>query len=211
MAMTTAESSGNVPRIHPRHSILGGILSYLIPGLGQIVQGRVGKGLMFMVCLLGLFMTGQVLGDWKVVYFPNVAKGPEDNRAWENNPWRLPRPLLPLANLYHRWHFAGQFWIGIAAWPAIWQYNDWPVPSAEKSEFWHTFQKGPRDFRDENDLNIYLTNRDKTPDLAWVYTVIAGVLNVLVIYDAYAGPAYGVRGTLRPNASPNLPPEVAVS
>lgn len=29
------------------------------------------------------------------------------------------------------------------------------------------------------------------PELAWVYTVIAGMLNILVILDAYAGPAHG--------------------
>ena len=27
-------------------------------------------------------------------------------------------------------------------------------------------------------------------ELAWVFTVIAGVLNILVIYDAVAGPAF---------------------
>jgi hypothetical protein len=35
---------------------------------------------------------------------------------------------------------------------------------------------------------LFLVNSDKTPDLGWVYTVIAGMLNILVIYDAYAGP-----------------------
>ena len=44
---------------------------------------------------------------------------------------------------------------------------------------------------DEIALNTFLTNSDKTPDLGWVYTVIAGVLNILVIYDAFAGPAFG--------------------
>jgi len=90
--------------------------------------------------------------------------------------------------LYHRWHFAGQFWIGIAAWPAIWQYNKLPVPTEEASPFWHNFERGPHS---EAALNEYLINSDKTPDVAWVYTVIAGVLNILVIYDAYAGPAFG--------------------
>jgi hypothetical protein len=27
-------------------------------------------------------------------------------------------------------------------------------------------------------------------ELGWVYTVIAGVLNIMVIYDAVAGPAF---------------------
>ena len=41
-------------------------------------------------------------------------------------------------------------------------------------------------------LLVELDNKgNKTWDLGWVYTVIAGVLNVLVIYDALAGPAFG--------------------
>lgn len=193
------EPSSSVPVPTQRPSILAGVLSYLIPGLGQIVQGRVAKGLLFMVCLLGMFTTGQALGDWQNVYLPDVARGRDNPNPWENNPWRLPQPFFPLANLYHRWHFAGQFWIGIAAWPAIWQYNKLPTPAEETSQFWHNFQKGPRS---EDELNKYLTNSDKTPDVAWVYTVIAGVLNILVIYDAYAGAAFGAVGP-----APVRPPE----
>src|SRR5262249_37422769 len=79
------------------------------------------------------------------------------------------------------------FWIGVAAWPAIWQYNHLPMPDEQTHPFLHDFQKAPT----EVELNDYLANRDKMPDLAWVYTVIAGMLNILVIYDAFAGPAYG--------------------
>src|ERR671934_2379105 len=93
------------------YSPWAGFLSYLVPGLGQIAQGRVGKGLLFLVCLYGLFFTGMYLGNWQNVYIPDTAA--------QNNPWRLPRPV---ANLYNRLHFVGQFWIGVAAWPAIWQY-----------------------------------------------------------------------------------------
>ncbi len=34
------------------------------------------------------------------------------------------------------------------------------------------------------------TSGDKLLELGWVFTVIAGVLNVMVIYDALAGPAF---------------------
>jgi hypothetical protein len=177
----------------PRHySLVAGFLSYLIPGLGQIYQGRVGKGVLFMVCLLAMFIGGQYLGDWQNVYLPDLARGQNDVIPWDNNPWHLPPILHPLANVYHRWHFAGQFWIGMAAWPALWQYNKLPVPDEQTSPFWHNFQRWPED---ENKLNKYLTNNDKTPDVAWVYTVIAGVLNILVIYDAFAGPAYILQPT----------------
>ena len=37
-------------------------------------------------------------------------------------------------------------------------------------------------------LNDLQRAQDKTFDLAWVFTVIAGALNLLVIYDALAGP-----------------------
>jgi hypothetical protein len=48
-------------------------------------------------------------------------------------------------------------------------------------------------------LNKLQRDGDKTWDLGWVYTVIAGVLNVLVIYDALAGPAFREgKGTPQP-------------
>jgi TM2 domain-containing membrane protein YozV len=157
------------------YSPWAGLLSLLVPGLGQIYLGRFGKGLLFLVCLYGLFFYGMALGDWKNVYLPETAK--------ESNPWKLPSPL---ANVYNRLHYAGQFWIGIAAWPALWQYNQLPVPTEETSPFWHNFQRTPS----EAVLNEKQTDGDKTWDLGWVFTVIAGVLNILVIYDAFAGPAF---------------------
>ena len=47
----------------------------------------------------------------------------------------------------------------------------------------------------------FLTNSDKTPDLGWVYTVVAGMLNILVIYDAAVGPAF-VATAARPEREP---------
>jgi len=157
------------------------ILSYLVPGLGQIFQGRVGKGLLFMVSLYGLFFYGMYLGQWSNVFL-------SDN-AVQNPAWKLPKWAT---NLYNRPHFAGQFWIGVAAWPAIWHYwHDQPNQDRgpidnNAGEFFKKFEAAPS----EAELNKFQQNSDKHWDLGWVYTVIAGVLNVLVIYDALAGPAF---------------------
>jgi hypothetical protein len=157
-------------------SMLAALLSYLIPGLGQIYQGRYGKGFLFMVSLLGMFFLGQAMGNWQNVYVHGFEPMPNQKGGHGG-----------VAALVNRWHYGGQFWIGIAAWPALLQHFDVPIPiNKEQHPFWHDFQKMP----EEGDVNRFLVNSDKTPDLGWVYTVVAGMLNILVIYDAYAGPVF---------------------
>jgi Family of unknown function (DUF6677) len=161
-------------------SVLAAFLSYLIPGLGQIYQGRFGKGFLFMVALLGMFFLGQAMGNWQNVHMPTgEEQGP------------VGRGRGAVASLVTRWHYNGQFWIGMAAWPAILQFYDVPLPGPLKD-----YQKTPT----EAEINHFLVNSDKTPDLGWVYTVIAGMLNILVIYDAYAGPMFAP--ALKPTSRP---------
>jgi hypothetical protein len=176
---TAATSSPPAPPVPRTYDPFAALLSYLVPGLGQIYQGRFGKGLLFMVCLLGMFFFGMYLGSWKNVYLPNRpgnAALPVVNVSW------------PVALVNDRLAFAGQFWIGIAAWPAVLQYNEKWFVSEQASPWWHSFQQAPS----PDELNSLQADppADKTWDLAWVYTVIAGVLNILVIYDALAGPAF---------------------
>jgi hypothetical protein len=195
------------PNPAPPPSFRAGLLSYLVPGLGQVYQGRVGKGLLFLVCIYGLFFVGMYLGTGEVregdrvyritsnVYLPHTAD--------RNNPWGLPAPL---ANLYNRPQFLGQFWVGIAAWPAVWQYMTYN-PNKDSGPLFGTFMREPK----EETINKLQTAGDKHWDLGWVYTVIAGVLNIMVIYDAYAGPAFGAAGATRSREgeSPHATPSTA--
>jgi hypothetical protein len=163
-------SQGNQTQHEP--SALAAFLSYLIPGLGQIYQKRYGKGVLFMVALLGMFMLGQAMGEWQNVYVPKEeGQGRRGNLA---------------SSLILRWHYVGQFWIGIAAWPALGHYFGVINPNENPDAFLSKYQRPPNEAK----LNELLVNSDKTPDLGWVYTVIAGMLNILVIYDAYAGPIF---------------------
>jgi hypothetical protein len=134
--------------------------------------------LLFLVCLYGLFFYGMALGSWKNVYLPDAMR--KDARETTQGNW----PRLAV-NLYNRPQFAGQFWIGVAAWPAIWQYLTFDNAKDDNPPL-YGFQRTP----DEAVLNDLQIHGDKTWDLGWVYTVIAGVLNILVIYDAFAGPAF---------------------
>lgn len=169
------------------------LLSYLIPGLGQIWQGRIGKGVLFFVCINVLFFYGMYLGHWSNVYMVDETRN-------------LPRITLfnvggrPIelsghaASIGHRPHFAAQFWMGMAVWPAIVQYAYYNVNDERPIPLLGSFQRQPSedDHDDPWSLNNLQRRGDKTWDLGWVYTVIAGLLNLLVIYDALTGPALAV-------------------
>jgi hypothetical protein len=149
------------------------LLSYLIPGLGQLTQGRVRKGFLFLVCLYGLFFYGMYLGQFKNVYLP------------DNHPEERGTVNRVAADLYTRFQFVGQFPIGMVAWPAVYQYYLYD-PADKPPGPLNGWMRAP----DLDEINRLQRDGDKTWDLGWVYTVIAGVLNVLVIYDALAGPAF---------------------
>lgn len=171
---------------------LAGFLSYLVPGLGQILQGRVAKGILFFICIQTLFFWGLSLGQWKNVYLPraddpNRFRKPEISLGPINVPF--PRPLA------YRVQFLGQFWVGIGAWPAVLQWLSYEdetskgyqpnIPAAPHPILGNFMRTPP-----EAELNLLQTEGDKIWELGWVFTVIAGILNLMVIYDAFAGPAF---------------------
>lgn len=169
-------TSTSTPQPPRKLDALAALLSFLVPGMGQIYQGRVGKGILFLLSLYTLFFYGMWMGQWSNVYLP-------DSSVANNYVFRF----KPLGDVENRVQFAGQFWIGIAAWPAVIQYaaSDPNQPNKELPIL-KSYQKAPSETR----LNELQRNGDKRWDLGWVYTVIAGVLNILVIYDALAGPVH---------------------
>jgi hypothetical protein len=198
---------------------LPAFLSYLVPGLGQIYQGRVAKGILFFVCVLTLFYYGMSMGKWSNVYVPSTEK--EVEVKWLFFDFKLPRWA---GNVWQRPQYAAQFWVGVAAWPAIIQCAAYE-PDSEVGPIFGSYQRVPYESRstskpdaDSDDpaarktarrvkgvkpnealldwkgktLNELQNEGDKTWDLGWVFTVIAGALNIMVIYDALAGPAFVV-------------------
>jgi hypothetical protein len=47
---------------------IAGTLAFLIPGAGHLYQGRLFKGILYAVCILGTFFYGLHLGEWRNVY-----------------------------------------------------------------------------------------------------------------------------------------------
>ncbi|MFM7207200.1 MAG: DUF6677 family protein [Planctomycetaceae bacterium] len=188
--------------------VVAAILSWLVPGLGQIVQGRRLKGLLFMASLVPTFLAGMWLGDGRVVY-----------ASWKPGETR--------------WAFICQAGIGTAALPAIIQ--SWRLTGpAKQPAFCSTFMAPPLSrgqpvsqayaaaiMRRDPDITAddfrplppWLQFRalpppgmlDRTPadqvsvwhkrlgrffEIGTLYTMLAGMLNVLVVYDAFSGPMH---------------------
>ena len=150
------------PPIDLKNRQLAALLAWMVPGLGHFYQGRRGKGALYFVCILGLFGIGMGLGQGKIAF------------------WRWVNPLQDSEN-FRLWYPA-QFWVGLAAFPALVQatllrYGMDPILGGYLAE--------PK----MNVINALHSNAGRYVDIGVVYTCIAGLLNVLAIYDAYDGPA----------------------
>lgn len=190
-AASTDKAELSTPPLPPsQRDYLAAGLSYLIPGLGQIYQGRIGKGLLFFVGLYLLFFYGMAMGQWRNVWLPDVS----DDRQFPPIAVLGQQPGGAFKAIAYRPQFLGQFWIGMAAWPAVVQYMSYD-PMKEEGALFGSFQRTPPEGGVNDDperitLNKLQRDGNKRWDLGWVYTVIAGVLNLLVIYDAFAGPMF---------------------
>ena len=194
---------------------LAAFLSFLLPGLGQVLQGRIGKGLLFFFCIYALFFYGMWMGRMKNVWLPDVRKMPDVELPLIGKLDGLPK------SLYYRPQYLGQFWMGVAAWPAIIQFvtSEPLVDLKDRNGIDGQLPPDPNKLKPTTGLGHYMQAPsepelgalqradDKRWDLGWVYTVIAGVLNVLVIYDAFAGPV--IRDDLDP-ATKNPPATTTV-
>jgi hypothetical protein len=169
-----------IPHVPQKLDVIAGILSYLLPGLGQISQGRFSKGIVFFVALQFLFYYGMFLGDFKNVYVaPSTDFGQIEG---------APLGTRLKSSISARVQILGQFFIGMSAWPALYQGYHYDGRQDVEAQGPH-FGKFMR-YPGSEEINRLQRDNDKLWDLGWVYTVIAGVLNILVIYDAMAGPAF---------------------
>lgn len=207
MAATTAESSAPPAdkelHVNLRDPVVAGVLAWLIPGAGHWYQGRRTKAMLFFLCIYATFFYGLWLGGGRVVY---ASWGPTSDEK------RLP--------------YLCQIGTGAAALPALWQAQRYSSPKfaelmKEKTRtgtrtFGEWFMAppltnlervGPNEMRDEIDMINYRLNRRF--ELGTVYTMVAGLLNLLVIFDALGGPAYGAASARSRPPAPGGTPEAA--
>jgi len=170
------------PPIDLRDPILAALLAWLVPGLGHWYQGRRAKAVLYFVCIMGLFTYGLYLGgsNDKCLNGPGrIGYGRAVYFSWQKDDRRLA--------------YICQIGVGLPALPALVQANRM---NNHRKVFWGGFMAPPRavqlpeddpnyDQPTAHDLNKVL---NRYLELAGFFTMVAGLLNVLVIYDACAGP-----------------------
>jgi hypothetical protein len=154
---------------------LAALLAWLWPGAGHFYQRRYGKAILYCVCILSLYALGLFLGEGKIVYWRWV------------NPLNNPEKFC----LY----YLGQFFVGLPALPALIQgtlryFDHGPI-------LWGLMAEP-----DPNVLNGLHPRLGKLVEIGSMYTAVAGLLNVLAIYDAYEGPAYAALDDVSDGPSP---------
>lgn len=164
----SANAGEDYIQVDLRQREVAGFYAWLWPGAGHLYQRRYAKGFLFMICILSTFFFGLALGGGRVVY----AQFDED---------------------HYRWQYALQVGVGLPALPAVVQ--GYRAKRPELEPFFNGVMAPPKftawDQYDElgqihEDLNMRF-------ELGTLYTVIAGLLNVLAIYDACCGPMLPVK------------------
>lgn len=200
---TASPPAPSMPPIDLRDPVLAGILAWAIPGAGHWYQGRRTKAVLFFVCIVGTFFYGLWLGGGRVVY---ASWGSSQDEK------RLP--------------YVCQVGAGVIALPAVFQsrrYADKDYRAAMQDKE----NNGGRDFSEwfmappvlsvrtpgnhvpnvPNELDMLNYRLNRRFELGTIYTMVAGLLNVLIIFDALGGPAYGSLMARRQPADDPGPPK----
>ncbi len=159
-------------RVDLRNRFLAAFLAWLWPGAGHFYQGRRTKGWLFSICILSTWVLGFVLGGGHVVY-----------ASWQPGD--------------KRWHFFLQAGVGAPALPALIQGNHMRKSTHHgetdvnyEPYFWGFMAPPfrPVEERAPDEVAAWYARFGAGYEMGTWYTVIAGLLNILVIYDAYGGP-----------------------
>ena len=149
-------------RINLKDATFAAFLAWLWPGAGHLYQGRTAKGWLLMSCILTTFFFGFFLSDGRAVF-----------ASWKPQPVRL--------------YYFCQVWVGLPALPALSEM--WRDPHGDKPLFYRKWWSPPRQDGGRADgLSDLMYKHHRNFDFGELYTTVAGLLNLLAIFDAFAGP-----------------------
>ncbi len=190
---TVAISPDDGTIIDLRNRWLAALLAWCVPGLGHFYQGRTHKGGLFLGAILGMFLAGLWLGGGKVVY---AAWRPEPRWAYL---CQAGAGLVAMPALFQARNIAGPAKQPLLAStfmaPPLHPgqvvsraYADRVVGSDPDIDAEAFLDRPPlRQFQGDQ-LSFWQRRLGRWFEYGTLYTMLAGMLNMLAIYDAFAGP-----------------------
>jgi len=187
-----------------KNPAVAALLSWLVPGLGQFYQGRRLKGLIFLVSLMGTLLAGMWIGGGNVVY---ASWRPGEKRWAFLGQAGIGAAAVPALVQSYRLHGAAHEPLGGSRWFVPPLVRGQPVSEAYAKRLSEADPDiGPEDFRRQQggvvrfeprqtggQLSLWHLRLGRFFDIGTLYTLLAGLLNLLVIYDAWSGPMRQVR------------------
>ncbi len=168
-------------KIDLKNRYLAAVLAWAFPGLGHFYQQRYAKGTLYAVCIMTTYILGFAVGGAHVVY---ASMTPGDRR----------------------WHYACQLGVGVVTLPALWQTMrlnqaterisrpGQPPFFRTRRDFvpamggWMSPPRRPVSEQSADEVAAWYARKGAGYEMGTWYTMIAGLLNILVIYDAMSGP-----------------------
>lgn len=157
-------ASPELIEVELRNPAVAAFLAWFLPGAGHFYQRRFAKGVIFSVCILSTYFFGLAIGGGRVVY----ASFTSGDR---------------------RWQYVCQLGVGAPALPALVQN----VVTRQKGKpLWPGIMTAPwvsDDPNHEDELSQWNRELGSRFTIGELYTVVAGLLNLLAIFDAAVGPS----------------------
>lgn len=153
--------------------VLAAFLAWLVPGLGHFYQKRTAKAILFFVCVMSTFLYGLYLGGSEELGWGRVVYA-----SWRQGDKRLP--------------YFCQIGVGLPALPALVQASR---VGNGKEPLFGGFMAPPRleaGHRSDGrpSLDELHEKLHRFFELGTVFTMVAGLLNILAVYDAWGGPVF---------------------
>ena len=192
------QSDGSDILVNLREPYVAAVLAWLWPGAGHIYQRRFTKAFIFMICILGTFFYGLGISRGRCVY----ASWKQNDKRWQYVfQLGVGAPALPAIVQNIKTRKGGDPFFVIA--------ERWPKDPQIGADQFHIIKDRSKHKTDEPTIKdglmappfgqVDLNNIDTLGawhrdlqhrfEIGTLFTIIAGVLNLLAVYDAFAGPA----------------------
>ncbi len=152
----------HIVTVRLRRPAIAALWAWLIPGAGHWYQGRRTKSIIYFVCIVSTYFFGLAIGGGHVVY-------------------------ASLAKNDFRWQYFCQLGVGVPAFPALVQ--TYRVRSGGEPLIADVMAPpGEVRMREKDKLAMWHEKYTNKFEIGTLYTMVAGLMNILAVFDAYGGP-----------------------